>query len=123
MSKILKNAVFYSNERLSSIVTDNVGFRPIELILEIQKVWLNIKINHIRLPVRDETLAEFGVFEGGAFYIDSGSAVLTQARHKPLADVLGLIYGHFRVIVCLDLDQRLLVVEVLEVAVDQVERR
>ena len=61
--------------------------------------------------------------ERGVLDVDSGAAVLAQPRHEPLPDVIRIVHGHFHVVVCLDLDQCLLVVEILEVAVVEVKCR
>ena len=121
MGEILEHAVLNLDERLRPIVTSLVRGRPIELIGVLQEVGLFVKIKAICLPVRDQALAELRVLEGGALDIDSSAAVLAHPRHEPLRDVIRIVHGHFHVVVRLDLDQCLLVVEILEVAVVEVE--
>ena len=123
LGQVLERAFPDLDEGLSTIVAYIERSGPIELVGVLEVVGLLAKLNVVGGSVGDEALAELRVPERGVLDVDSGAAVLAYPRHEPLRDVIRIVHGHLHVVVRLDLDQCLLVMEILEVAVVEMERR
>lgn len=98
-------------------------------VLHVHKRLLRVQVELLSTSIVNEASTEARVLERRVLDVDASAAVLSKqgqelVRHLLGVDAAALVLNlHFVVVVCLHVDQRLLVEKELEVAIDQVECR